>query len=535
MSSPNPLQPESIRPFAPHEHSFTSLYLRLRSLKDTLAENASMADEGVLDCLEATLADTRHAEESLAPFMYRLCAECLVGIMAHSPNGHIGQRAEGVLRRSASPAGGRTCLAAAQALGSLPVSITPAPEPESIPAQPRPAASCLEVFHRAQINPEALRWAGRSLIASENGTGRTLVLKCAVTPQETANLRREAFWMERLKLNSRSLPERFDIPDVHRIDGSALFFPKDLNQLAKLPARLAPNPNLSALAFEASRDYFVYPNDPAWLTLSSHEDILEVITRSSKLFGWLTGLGIIHAAPIPLFHNRTQQTRREDGGVYLWQRAGRLDRWLWTCRYPNFGLSGLRDFEHFRAFDGATGELFREAGNQILSLALVAASCFRFQEPDQYGLDSSGQPKDLRHLFDAEQLEELLRGIAYGFFEGFVGRPPEAGLVPSLSRLCRRMIEEMGLDRTMMEILRLEDQAAMDQEEFIDFLRQRGFSTREAAALKKGQQELSICTGPHLGDFNRGISLPELIDFTAGTASMAIAGRFLDQLSPFSP
>ena len=57
-------------------------------------------------------------------------------------------------------------------------------------------------------------------------------------------------------------------------------------------------------------------------------------------------MGIVHTAPIPLFHNRAQAWRREDRGIYEWPRGGRLDRWLSSSRHPNIAASGLRDFEH---------------------------------------------------------------------------------------------------------------------------------------------------------------------------------------------
>ena len=34
-------------------------------------------------------------------------------------------------------------------------------------------------------------------------------------------------------------------------------------------------------------------------------------------------------------------------------------------------------------------------------------------------------------------------------------------------------------------------------------------------------------SGPHLGEFNRQISLPELVDSTAAMSAMCIAGRFM--------
>ena len=107
-------------------------------------------------------------------------------------------------------------------------------------------------------------------------------------------------------------------------------------------------PRTLAIAFVAHRDYFIYPNDGD----ADSGEVREILGRNAYLMGRLTARGIIHDAPIPLFHNRTQRMRRDDQGRYQWFRAGRLDRWLDSCAFPNLGRSGLRDFEHLIAFCG---------------------------------------------------------------------------------------------------------------------------------------------------------------------------------------
>jgi len=534
MTSPNPLQPQSIQAFDPRSLSFTSLYMRLQSLREALTDDPASADEGTVNILESILTGSRHASESLASFMYKLAAECLVEIMVSCPHMRLGWRAETILRHSASSTAGQACLASAQALGSLPLDIdSPDTVFEDSGWQP-PLANLDDFLRRLGIRPGHSRWAGRSLVIQDTATDRTLVVKLSATQQGRRALLNEARWMRQLRSECHGIPDRFDIPRVRTVSGAPLFVPEGLGHRWPLPAWLTGCDNLTALAFETGPDYFAYPNDPSRLPIQSGDQICECLGRASRLFGHLTGRGILHTAPIPLFHNRTQQTRRDDQGAYLWQRGGRLDRWLWSCRFPNFGLSGLRDFEHFRCLNGQQGELFREAGTQVLSLALVAGSCFRLQQPSRFGLDSDGRPLDMRHLFDADLLEELLRSIACGYFEGFVGRPVEAGLIPSYKELSRRMIEEMGIDRNMIEVLRLEDQEAMSRQAFEAFLVERGVPERQAAETEQNVRELELSTGPHLGGFNQRISLPELIEFTAGTAARAIVGAYLDQRSPHS-
>jgi hypothetical protein len=45
--------------------------------------------------------------------------------------------------------------------------------------------------------------------------------------------------------------------------------------------------------------------------------------------------------------------------------------------------------------------------------------------------------------------------------------------------------------------------------------------------LKRGQRDILISSGPHLGDFNRQISLPELVESAAAMAAVCIAGQYL--------
>ena len=95
-----------------------------------------------------------------------------------------------------------------------------------------------------------------------------------------------------------------------------------------------------------------------------------------------------------------------------------------------------------------------------------------------------------------------------------------------LDHLAGRMIEEMGVDRHMEEILRAPDQARMPDADFRDFLKERGYSDRQREPIIKGEADLVILTGPHLGDFNSTISLPELTLATETVAGLCMAGRF---------
>jgi hypothetical protein len=240
----------------------------------------------------------------------------------------------------------------------------------------------------------------------------------------------------------------------------------------------------------------------------------------------MTGKGMIHEAPIPLFHNRTQRLRREDQGRYQWFRSGRLDQWLDSCSFPNLGLSGLRDFEHLESFSGESRILYRHIGSHILSLMLVAGSHFRCRDKANVGLDENGQPVDARWLFDRQMLKSMVADVFENYFTGFTGTSPAPTLPVDLNHLAVRMIEEMGVDRHMTELLRRVDQEHMTDAGFLDFLRQRGYDPDRLDGVIRGEKDILIPSGPHLGDFNRQISLPELIECTAAMSAVCMAGRF---------
>jgi hypothetical protein len=192
------------------------------------------------------------------------------------------------------------------------------------------------------------------------GKHRVMVVKLARSASDRRALLQEVLWMRYLQTVSFPAATTFDVPQPREVKGAPLF---RLTQFpAGLPKLRASGQRPLAVCFTASKSYFHYPNPADPGRLPAPQDFLEVMGNSALLLGSLAGCGIIHAAPIPLFHNRVQQHRRRDGGAYEWFRAGRLDRWLDSCAYPNFGTSGLRDFEHFESVSGGQGQLYRYMG-----------------------------------------------------------------------------------------------------------------------------------------------------------------------------
>jgi hypothetical protein len=373
------------------------------------------------------------------------------------------------------------------------------------------------------------KFIGRSLVAQIASDKALLVCKLAKASDTPAGLLNEIRWIEKLRQEPISSRYRFHIPRSLHHAGSFLI------QLTNLPTDLPWGMDRHskgwAIAFLAHQDYFVYPNSQQIDSVTA----LEILGRNAFLLGRLVANGIIHDAPIPLFHNRTQRLRRDDQGRYQWFRAGRLDQWLDSCAFPNLGMSGIRDFEHFKTFNGHGRILYRHIGTHIFSLLLIAGNHFRCKDKARIGLDAQKKPVDTRDLFDRQLLKRMVQAIFEGYYSGF----SETATIPpvpiNLDRLTDRMIDEMGMDRYMTELFRRTDQKELTDDEFVFFLKTKGYADSEIRGFQRGERDLLITSGPHLGDFNRQISLPELIEGTAAMSAMCVAGRFMAHYKGLTP
>jgi len=456
-------------------------------------------------------------------FLARKAAEVLVGL-TRTPRPDLVQGAWAALMETLAVTRGLAHRGAAETLGSLPCLDGVSPRPPA-PAAGGTQVAWAKLLERAGLgNPLRLQRQGRSLVAGDGNGRRPLVVKMARADQDPEELAREAAWMEALAGPEQRFGCRFEIPEPLRFDGGHLVRLSGLPSPA--PEGSALHPEGWAIAYLAPKDYFAYPNDPLTGRLPEPEAFVEIMARAARLFGVLAAAGIVHEAPIPLFHNRVQRHRRRDAGRYEWFRGGRLDRWLASCAYPNWGPTGLRDFEHLVAFTGPPLHFYRHLGNHFLSLLLVAGSYFRARDSRRVGRLPDGRPVDARDLFDAGLLIRVIEEIYRGYYRGFVGRPPRGAVPLDASALAERMIEEMGVDRHMEEVLRAADQKAMTRPEFEAFLRRRGFAPSRIEALRRGKGDLVVSTGPHLGGFNQAISLPELITAVETMAAACIAGRY---------
>ncbi len=525
-----PLFEQLTQPLLTARQDFSAAFMIINQIKAAFPKTLDTHLEPVFMVCEQLMADPGYRRQKQAYFFYRSVAQTLqrVVLQPHAEESPDQRRALQLLNTGMLQPHEALRRAMAEILGSLPLAIDRAPQgldpiaEDAIPESP-PRCDARWLADRGIQRINGWAWQGRSLRAATH-TGEMLVVKCLRKDENPARLAREAVWMDFLKTAAASYDRKFVIPRS---------LPHDQGYLVKAPAasRRPPagtdlHPRRYAIAFTVSPDYFHYPNEARPERRLDACQIGEVLGRNAWLLGRLMAEGIAHTALIPLFHNRAQGHRREDGGRYRWPHAGRLDRWLASCRYPNFGVSGLRDFEHFERVAGRLRFRYEIIGSHLISLVLVAGSYFRQQRPDRVGFDASGHPVDVRDLFDRDLFKAMIRDIFRSYYEGFtddtwcVHQP----VMPDTT--VDRMIEEMGVDRHMEEVLRVADQGAMDQATFAAFLEARGIPRDEALQIPKGREDIPLMTGPHLGGFNQAISLPELIAFAATGSARCVMGRF---------
>jgi hypothetical protein len=521
---------------------FQAAYLAVRRLADLARTSPGEVAPESVRALGTLLAQAPHDRQPQARFLYRDAAAVLMDLCRAAPDRDLAARAfAGVDAALSRP--GKPRLAASEAVGALPLDVRGPAPPEPDMGDDRPTVSWHDLLALAEPVPDdppgpartapaGLSRAGRTLFAPL-ADGRTVfAVKFARRGEDPAGLGLEAAWMERLAALAPEMPAPFHVPRPILVAGRPVFRVPDapLGRAGLDPAALAQGPDAGlAMAYTARADYFSYPNEHGPRGGLSGGGLLDVLARNALLFGRLAARGIVHTAVIPLFHNRVQRERRADAGLYDWRRMGRLDRWLFSTRFPNFGTTGPRDFEHFASHQGPDTALYRQVGDHLLGMALVAGSYFRFKDPDRVGMLADGRPVDARELFDPDLFAAGLAAIFGAYFEGFTGRPASGDPPFDALALAGRLVEEMGVDRHMVELVRVADQKAMDDAAFAAFLTGRGLSPEEAAGLRRGEKDIALPTGPHLGEFNGPISAPELIAFTAVAAAKCVAGRYFAQ------
>ncbi|SMC24635.1 hypothetical protein SAMN02746041_02070 [Desulfacinum hydrothermale DSM 13146] len=527
----------------PRPLDFGGAYLKVQELNRFLLHNPGSADHETIRLVRRLLVHPPYLKQRQAFFFCKEAAMGLRCIVEACPRRDVVEHARRVLESLALEGQDPCQQAACQVLGSLPLETNPPSMPTDDRSHALPVA-LPDLLNRLRqvptFRPEAPTGAGRSGRWFPKGrslvwvrkSGGILVVKTAQDEEAAGLLVREIGWMRLLwSWEETRLGRLGKIPLPLSLDGRWLF------RLRHTGAPLSPGLEKArwAVAFQAPNGYFHYPNQPCEGRLLSKAVFLKFLSRNALLLGRLLSRGVVHTAPIPLFHNRVQRHRRNDGGLYRWPRGGRLDRWLESCDFPNFGLSGIRDLEHLEPAGASGVSIYEQVGMHLLSLLLVAGSYFRNRDPRRRGLQPDGSPVDARDLFDPPLLKKILRSVFERYYEGVTGGLPAPEPGWDLDHLAHRMIEEMGVDRHMEEILRVPDQEQMADDEFRDFLMERGLSPHEALRYRRGAEDIVLHTGPHLGAFNDRISLPEMIRFVGTASALCISGRYFHRRHSAEP
>jgi len=508
---------------------FTATYMQVANLQYIIETRPEIVTTGTVHALCCVLEGNEHDSQRQVFFLFKKAADAIADIICRAPEKEVAHTAGKTLSRLLAAHNGHRFRAVAEAMGALPAAENlrkqtayQLPEPAV-----EPVCDISALVGRRPV--DMLHWMGRSAILKDPDRPESiLVLKFARTGQKLSELAAETFWMQQLSRLELPAPFAFDIPRPAGVRHAPVIFRIEDKALA-IPEGADIDTRRHAIAFQTGPDYFSYPNHPVNGKMPGMEECRTILARNAGIFGHLASLGIVHTAPIPLFHNRVQRQRRNDAGLYQWRRAGRLDQWLASCRFPNISKSGVRDFEHFIAFDGPTRQLYDHIGTHVLSLVLVAGSYCRNHDEARIGVDDKGCAVDARDLFDRQWLSQVLIDIFKAYYQGFTQTAFCTDLPFDPQSLSRRLIEEMGVDRHMEEILRIAEQEAMSDAQFRRFLESRGFDRHSIEDLQKDSQDIHILTGPHLGGFNQAISVPELIEYTAALSALCIMDRFCRQ------
>ncbi len=500
---------------------FSAAYLAVQYLFLHIQKSPDTIREQTIAALFSILQSQHHDSQKQVFFLYKEAADALIQIPADSTHPFSLQVLSSLQNLMVSTTG-KKHRAISEALGSLPLNIVGPNigKKYTIDFFPIDFYSCLAV--QKVLDIASYRWQGRTLIYQLKN-GKMLCIKFARTRENVNDLIREAEWLDYLNKNPLCQESDFFVPKPVSINNQYII---KLNQLPDfILNKKNIYPDCLSIIFIAREDYFHYANEPCHF--HDHvQSIKEVYQRNAWLLGRLTSMGIIHTAIIPLFHNRAQQSRRQDQGLYIWEQGGRLDKWLESCSYPNFARSGLRDFEHLKPLKN-TKELRHFIGEHLLGFILVIGSFFRNKAPKKKGFDESGNPLDLRALFDKPLFFEMVTEVVRNYYHGVTGILPENLSVYFNETLIDKLIENMGVDHHMEEILRIQDQTDMSDVDFQNFLLTRGYTKSLLETTRKGEKDIILNTGPHLGGFNQPISVPELIEFLFCLSSLCVSDRFI--------
>ena len=505
--------------------NFSEAYITINRLNALLDSTPDVSSKVLIDALKYFLTDKKHLKQKQSYFLYKNTADSLILIILNNKNKDIMQKALQALLFVMRTTKGMQYKAASEALGSLPLKFYPLTI-----KQPDMDNICFitwdSFFKRyGQCSIGECFKKGRSIVMPVCSSEDVMVVKLASGFESAKLLGVEAAWMNLFLERKIGFKVNFQIPKPIKIENNYLF-QITIPDIFKETDSKEPDEKYYGICFTVNKNYFYYINGHNADSGLSLSEFSKSLYENAWLLGKLASLGIIHTSPIPLFHNRVSKKRRVDGGLYEWPRGGRLDKWLESSKYPNFGLTGIRDFEHFAGINDLKKGVYFYVGTHILSLVLVAGSYFRFKQHTDTDCTDRNNIYDVRYLFEKRVIKKMILELFLNYYNGFTDKIFE-GIIPlDLDWFADRLISEMGCDNYMKEIFRIVDQTEMTQKEFSNFLFQRGMNPIEINQITKGREEIVLMSGPHLGGFNQKISIPELTDFISAVSALCISGRY---------
>lgn len=284
---------------------FTTKYFAVYHLQCLAQTHPEIIGRETISTLEGLLKNSGFSRQRQGFFLFRLAADTPTSVIVHSKDKSMADQALSALKNILGTTTGHAHRVSAEALGALPFSIH-GPDIKGAIIENVPRANWQQILDEKGLkisSPPA--FIGRSLVAPLDQGNRLLVFKLALADDSPDSLFREALWMEHLRAESYPFPLRFNIPVAIKIEDTYVFSLKDI------PVRASQNIDLHpkgyAIGFIADKGYFTYPNDSRMERRLTDEEFREVMFRNAWLLGKLTSLGIVHSAPIPLFHNRVQR------------------------------------------------------------------------------------------------------------------------------------------------------------------------------------------------------------------------------------
>lgn len=283
----------------------------------------------------------------------------------------------------------------------------------------------LEVFNlKSASSPRVI---GRTLICPLDD-GRKLVIKLAQGMDEPRDLDYEAAMLTYLGKNKELLGVVSDLPQPIRAFKDGCLF--KLKALPLSPEKIHKqniHPEKFAIAYLIPKDipYLTYLNDKELPTEEFYKAALRNIQDLARLARYL----IIHQVLIPLYHSFEDQ---DPYRIFISTGAGRLERWIKSCEFPNLRVSGIADLEHLESFDHISPTEYRDKlGDQLFSWTLIISSYFK-----------------LKHNFEEEKglFKALLRDGFNTYYSIITQGESVLDECIDWESLANRMIEVMGRD-----------------------------------------------------------------------------------------